>query len=160
MRRTTLLLAALVSTAVLACEQSAFPTVAGLGGGGTTSNGTGGGTGTGGTGTGTGSTGTTTTLVLSPNTATISVGASVQLTANVFNDQIRWRSDAPTVAGVSPSGMVVGLAAGVAPIRIVLLADTTRQAVATITVVATPGTSGGTTGGSGGTTGGTGGTTP
>lgn len=164
MRHSALLLSILVSAALVGCDQSAFPTVAGLGGGSTTSsgNGTGAGTGTGnGNGTGTGSgTGTTTSLVVTPTTATINVGSSIQLIANVFNDQIRWQSDAPTIAGVSPSGMVVGLNPGVAPIRIVLLADTTRQAVATITVIGTAGTTGGTTGGTGGTTGGTGGTTP
>lgn len=161
MRYTALLLALLAAAATSACDQSAFPTVAGLGGGSTASGGTGTGGGTGGgTGTGGSGTGTTTTLVISPGSATINVGSSIQLIANVFNDQVRWRSDAPTVAGVSPSGMVVGLAAGVAPIRVVLLADTTRQAVATVTVVGTAGTTGGTTGSTGGTTGGTGGTTP
>lgn len=162
MRRTALLLSILVSAALVGCDQSAFPTVAGLGGGSTTSSGTGTGTGNGsGTGTGNGSgTGTTTTLVITPGSATINVGGSIQLIANVFNDQVRWQSDAPTIAGVSPSGMVVGLNPGVAPIRVVLLADTTRQAVATITVTGTAGTTGGTTGNTGGTTGGTGGATP
>lgn len=162
MRLTALLLATVTAASLVACDQSAFPTVAGLGGGSTQGTGTGTGTGNGtGTGTGTGGgTGTTTTLTITPASATINVGGSIQLISNVFSDQVRWQSDAPAVAGVSPSGMVVGLAAGVAPIRVVLLADTTRQAVATITVVASPGTSGGTTGNSGGTTGGTGGTTP
>ncbi len=133
MRRTLLILAAAAVSALTACEQAVFPTVAGLGGG-SSSSGTGTGTGTGG-GTNTGGS-TATTLTITPNAATITVGGNIQLITNVFNDQVRWESMSPTVAGVSPSGLVVGLSAGTAPIRVVLLADTTHQAFASITVTA------------------------
>lgn len=140
MRRTLLVLATLAAAALAACDQAAFPTVAGLGGGtGSQGTGTGGGSGTGGSqsGTGTGG-GSVVTLTITPPTATIVAGTSIQLITNVFDDQVRWESLNPTVAGVSPSGMVVGLTAGVAPIRVVLLADTTRQAQAVITVLGRP----------------------
>lgn len=136
MRRTLLLVAALAVTAVAACDQATNPTIAGLSGDGGTGTGGGTGTNTGGGGGGA----VVTTLTIAPTSATIITGSSIQLITNVFDDQVRWESSAPTVAAVSPSGMVVALTPGTAIVRVLLLADTTRQASAVITVVAAPGT--------------------
>ncbi len=62
-------------------------------------------------------------MVTSPQTQ-ISIGGTVQLTATVTNStgavipggEITWTSDEPTVASVSPSGLVAGLSGGTARI--------------------------------------------
>ena len=63
-------------------------------------------------------------VVISPATATLLLGASLQLSATVKDSAgnvlsgrtVTWTSSAPAVASVSASGLVSGLAAGTAPI--------------------------------------------
>src|SRR5437870_1046457 len=63
-------------------------------------------------------------VVISPATATLLLGASLQLSATVKDSAgnvlsgrtVTWASGAPAVASVSASGLVSGLAAGTAPI--------------------------------------------
>lgn len=105
--------------ALTACE-SRLPTVASMG------PGSGGATG-----------GNVARVAITPNQATIGVNGSVQLTSNFFNNEVVWTSLTPNVAGVSSTGLVVGLGAGTGVIRARLVADTTNSATATITVTNT-----------------------
>lgn len=70
--------------------------------------------------------------------ATIGIGGSAQLTATInpttaTNQNVTWASDTPTVASVSSSGLVSGIAAGTATIT-VTTADGGKTATCTVTV--------------------------
>jgi uncharacterized protein YjdB len=124
-----------------ACQESTSPIIAGLGGGVTepTSN----------------NAGSTAPFAISPNRVQLLVGGTVQLNTNApvsLQNQIQWSSLRSTVAAVSPSGLVTGVAVGTATITARYLFDTTRVATAVVDVTGTvtnPPT-GGTTGGMGG----------
>ena len=85
-------------------------------------------------------------VVISPATATLLLGASLQLSATVKDSAgnvlsgrtVTWASGAPAVASVSASGLVSGLAAGTAPIT--ATSGGASDAVA-ITATAPPSTS-------------------
>lgn len=78
-------------------------------------------------------------IALSPATATVAPGSSTQLSATLTGDPgaptgVVWRTSAPSIANVSTSGVVTGVAAGTATITALVASDTTKQAAATITV--------------------------
>src|SRR5258708_4276320 len=83
-------------------------------------------------------------VTVSPATASVSVGQTVQLTAtlkdasgNVLSGRtVTWASGAPTVATVSPSGLVSGVAVGSATIT---AASEGQSGSAPATVTAVPG---------------------
>lgn len=77
-------------------------------------------------------------VALSPSTAQINAGQSVQLTAtvapaNASNKQVSWSVANPAIASVSPSGLVTGLAAGTTTVT-VTTADGGYTATSTVTV--------------------------
>ena len=76
---------------------------------------------------------------VSPTTATIGVGATTTLTAtvapsNATNTAVTWSSSNTSVATVSSSGVVTGLANGIATITVTSVADASKTATTTITV--------------------------
>ena len=73
-------------------------------------------------------------LTITPSSATIAVGETVQLSASTSS--VQWSSSAAAVATVAPSGLVTGLAAGTATIT-AKHRNTTAQAVVTVTAPAT-----------------------
>lgn len=79
-----------------------------------------------------------TSVGVSPSTATINVGATRQLTATVLpsnatNKAVSWSSSNTSIATVSSSGLVTGMAAGTATIT-VTTQDGNKTATCTITV--------------------------
>jgi Bacterial Ig-like domain (group 2) len=84
-------------------------------------------------------------IILTPNTATLAVGQTVQLFVNLpdtMRSQVLWRSLEPGIAVVTQDGLVTAIAAGQATILARLAFDTNRVAPATIVVpgvVAIPG---------------------
>jgi hypothetical protein len=84
-------------------------------------------------------------FILSPNTATLFVGQSLQLFVNLpdtLRGQLRWSSLQPQIAVVTQDGLVTAVAAGQATILARLAFDTNRVAPATIVVpgvIAIPG---------------------
>ena len=62
------------------------------------------------------------TVSITPSTATIGVGVVVQFTASdrsgnrIDGSQIVWRSSDPTIASVSPAGVVAGVTSGTAQV--------------------------------------------
>jgi uncharacterized protein YjdB len=99
---------------VTACDGSPNPLIAGIGG--ATAGGS---------------------IAVSPNQATVTTGGTIQLSTNVAAadaNSIEWSSSASTIAAVSPSGLVTGIAAGSATIVARLATDTTQSGSATITV--------------------------
>ena len=77
---------------------------------------------------------------VSPTAATIDVGATRTLVATVTSESglstaVTWRTSNPSVASVSATGMVSGVAAGTADVIAIAVADTTQRATSTITVV-------------------------
>lgn len=79
-----------------------------------------------------------TSVELAPQTASIAIGATQQLTAtvkpdNATNKTLHFTSDKPEFATVDDSGLVTAVAAGVAQIT-VNIEDSDKQDVATITV--------------------------
>ena len=87
------------------------------------------------------------------------MGSSIQLNTNAplsLQNQVQWSSLKSTVATVTPSGLVTGVAVGTATITARYVFDTTRVATAVVDVTGTTVTNPGT----GGTTGGTGGSNP
>jgi uncharacterized protein YjdB len=139
--RISFIVMATTAALLAACQESTSPIIAGLGGGVTepTSN----------------NAGSTAPLAISPNRVQLLVGGTVQLNTNApvsLQNQIQWSSLRSTVAAVSPSGLVTGVAVGTATITARYLFDTTRVATAVVDVTGTvtnPPT-GGTTGGMGG----------
>ncbi|HVH68406.1 MAG TPA: Ig-like domain-containing protein, partial [Gemmatimonadales bacterium] len=85
-------------------------------------------------------------VVLSPATASVGVGATVQLTAtpkdqsgnSLSGRTITWASSAPALASVSATGLVTGLAAGTVTITATSEGQT-GSATVTVTVTATGG---------------------
>lgn len=78
-----------------------------------------------------------------PSAATMSVGDSRQLSANVSGDpgantDVQWRSANPAVASVSSAGLVTGVSAGATVVTAVSTADTTKQSTSLITVRSAP----------------------
>jgi hypothetical protein len=123
MRHFTLLTLAICSfavcaTAVGACESTALPTLAGVGGGsvsGTTSS----------------------SLTVSPVQVQMTVGTTFQLATNASLaqlPQLQWSSLQPAVATVSATGLVSATGAGTATITVRVSSDTTQAAAATIVV--------------------------
>jgi len=78
-----------------------------------------------------------------PSAATIAMGDTRQLSANVSGDPgadtgVQWRSANPAVASVSSAGLVTGVSAGATIITAVSTADTTKQSTSLITVRGVP----------------------
>lgn len=83
--------------------------------------------------------GTVTGVSVSPDTATISVGGSIPITATVTvegiaNKAVTWTSSDETVATVDSKGIVKGISAGTVTITATSIYDNTQTADATITV--------------------------
>jgi uncharacterized protein YjdB len=134
MRTSHLLLASIAVLLLAACDQTSTR-IAGIGG--TTALDTGNNTG-----------GGVTALSISPNRVQLLVGGTVQLSTNApfsLQNQVQWGSLQSTVAVISPSGLVTGVAPGTATVTARYAFDTTRVASATIVVTGT--TTGGSTGG-------------
>ncbi len=82
-------------------------------------------------------------LVISPATVTIATGSIFQLSTNAPPElllSLEWSSLNGNVATVSPTGTVLGQAAGTARITVRYSDDTLNFAAATITVVGAPST--------------------
>jgi hypothetical protein len=80
-------------------------------------------------------------LEVTPSTAQIVAGGTVQLQTNAdaaLRSQLQWISSQPRIAPVTNEGLVTGRLPGVATIVVRLAFDTTRFASATITVVGLP----------------------
>lgn len=80
-------------------------------------------------------------LEVTPNVAQIVVGGTVLLQTNAdvaLRSQLQWMSSQPRIAPVTNEGLVTGREPGVASIVVRLAFDTTRFAVATITVAGLP----------------------
>lgn len=79
-------------------------------------------------------------VAVAPTTASIAVGATRQLTASALpaeaGQNVTWSSSAPSVATVSSTGLVTGIAAGTATITGRSVSDTTKTATSAITVTA------------------------
>jgi uncharacterized protein YjdB len=112
-----LVLAACV-VVVAACDRSTSPTVAAVGGDLNTTG--------------------LTTITITPGTATMTVGSTLQLATNeptALQSQVQWTSSDSRVAVTSPSGFISALATGSTTISARLSSDTTHVAVATINVI-------------------------
>lgn len=86
-------------------------------------------------------TGVVKAVTVSPPAASIEVGESVRLKANVIatggaSDKVTWLSSAPGVATVSSIGEVIGVAEGVAVVTAKSVANPAKFAIASITVAA------------------------
>lgn len=104
---------------LLACDSDRTPTIAGIGGG-TIPPGS-----------------STGQLAITPSSAEILVGGTVQLTTNApaaLQGQIEWFSLSPTIASVSQTGLVTGGGIGSATIRARAIGDTTNVATAVVVV--------------------------
>ena len=115
MRTGSLVCLSALTLALTACDATTSPRAAGLG---------------------TNTTGTS-ALVISPNVASLAVGATLQLATNQSasgSSNIEWGSNQSLVAAVSPSGLVTAIAPGTATIIARLASDTTVSATATVTV--------------------------
>ncbi len=81
-----------------------------------------------------------TSVAVTPSTASIAVGATRQLSASASpaeaGQNVTWSSSAPSVATVSSSGLVTGIAAGTAVITGTSASDNTKTATSNITVTA------------------------
>lgn len=79
-------------------------------------------------------------ITVTPATATIQVGQTLALEASVqpgnASQLVTWASDAAAVASVAGNGLVTGVSVGTAGITATSVADVTRMATASITVVA------------------------
>lgn len=77
---------------------------------------------------------------VTPTTASIAVAATRQLTASALPSgavqNVTWSSSAPSIATVSASGLVTGVAAGSAVIAATSVSDPTKTATSAITVTA------------------------
>lgn len=78
-------------------------------------------------------------LSVTPATATVDVGGTLQLGATLSADPgtpwtLRWLSSDPSRASVESTGRVTGVAAGTATITAIAEADTTRRASVVVTV--------------------------
>ena len=78
---------------------------------------------------------------VSPAAATVGVGGTQAIVATVTSENgsttaVTWRTSNASVATVSASGVVTGVAVGTADVIAVSVADTTRRATSTITVAA------------------------
>ena len=78
-------------------------------------------------------------VTVTPDSATIAVGATTQLTATVsgtgeFDDTVTWTSDSESVATVDSTGLVTGVAEGTATITATSVGDPSFTSSATITV--------------------------
>lgn len=123
MRCIPIVLAAAVTAAIAACDSTAATHIAGVA-----------------TGT---STSAATALAISPSTAAMQVGAQQQLTTNAplnLQSQVQWRSSQPTVAAVSPTGLVTAVGVGTTQITARFSFDTATVATAAIAVTAATGT--------------------
>ncbi|MGE0440031.1 MAG: Ig domain-containing protein [Gemmatimonadales bacterium] len=79
-------------------------------------------------------------LTVAPDSSLIAVAGTVQLTPTVTADPgtsaaVEWTSASPTVATVSPTGLVTGVGAGSTLVTVRSTADPTKVALATIVVV-------------------------
>jgi hypothetical protein len=79
---------------------------------------------------------------ISPPSALLNIGGTQQFTANVtgslgFNPAVTWSTSNATVASVSNTGLVTANAAGTATITATSVADPSKSASATVTVVDT-----------------------
>jgi trimeric autotransporter adhesin len=82
-------------------------------------------------------------VTVTPATSQLIPAESAPLLASVRGDTgidstVRWRSNQPTIATVSPQGIVTGVAPGTATITATSVADSTRLASAIVTIVAGP----------------------
>lgn len=79
-------------------------------------------------------------VTVTPDTASIAIAETEQLTAAVApigaNQAVTWSSATPSVATVNSSGLVTGVSAGTAVITATSVADGTKTDTATITVTA------------------------
>lgn len=79
-------------------------------------------------------------VVMNPESATVAVDETVSLSATVqpvgASQSVDWESESPSVANVSSTGVVTGVNEGSAVITGTSVADTSRFASATVTVVA------------------------
>jgi len=82
-------------------------------------------------------------ITVTPETASLTVGQTQQLTAsiepdNASNPAVTWTSGDETIATVDENGLVTAVAAGTATIYATSAADNTIQATCTVTVTAAP----------------------
>jgi uncharacterized protein YjdB len=121
MHRVTTLAVVAVMGLLSACDTSASPTVAGIGGG-TSINGR-------------------QPLIVTPSSITLAAGSSFQLATNAppgLQPLLQWASLDETVVTVSPSGMIEGVGAGTATITVNYSDDTANVGTSIITVIGSP----------------------
>jgi len=112
MRKHRVLTLGLALGALLACDSDG--TLAGLGGG---------------------DNGGTTALTVLPTDVQITVGSTTQLSTNAgTSGALQWTSSNNSVASVTGTGRVTGLAVGTATITVRFAADTTNAATSNISV--------------------------
>ncbi len=78
-------------------------------------------------------------ITITPSTAQVAVGQTTQLTAVIGGDTtggVTWRTGNAAIATVDNTGLVLGVATGVTTVTALAVADTTKRATATVTVVA------------------------
>lgn len=78
-------------------------------------------------------------VTVTPDTATLAVGAKLGLTAvvsgdGVFNKAVTWTSSDETIATISPSGVVTAVGVGEVSITATSIYDNTKTGTATITI--------------------------
>jgi hypothetical protein len=109
---------AVAAASLSGCESTSSPVVAAVGGTTAAVN-------------------STDALLISPGRVTVTAGTSVQLNTNAPSNlraQVQWSSSNTTVAAVSPSGLVSGIAPGSSLITARYSFDTTRVATAVVDV--------------------------
>ena len=79
-------------------------------------------------------------ITLSANTGSLGVGGALQLSASLTpatatDKSVTWSSSSESTATVSETGLVTGLAGGIAVITATSVSDNTRSATCTVTVV-------------------------
>jgi Big-like domain-containing protein len=73
-------------------------------------------------------------LVIQPSQVDLFVGATFQLTTNAPGTPLTWRTTNPAIAGISATGLVSGMSAGIATITATASADPSQTASATVIV--------------------------
>jgi hypothetical protein len=122
LRVTALVVAAGFAGMLAACDSTSSGIVAGLGGSTNDSSGR-------------------QQLVVSPSAIALTTGSTFQLSASApttLQNLLQWSSVNPTVATVSPAGVVLASSAGSTAVSVRYSDDTTNVGTATVTVVGTP----------------------
>jgi Bacterial Ig-like domain (group 2) len=117
--RNTFLLFGLCAVLAAGCDTSPMDHIAAAGQGGSSSGGGGNGS---------------SALVVQPSQVEINVGGTFQLSTNAPGISLVWRTSNSAIAGVSATGLVSGVNAGIAVVTATSTSDPTQTASATVVV--------------------------